>query len=136
MIGGAYGIVVANKTDLCSETPPQVPSITYGEAVSTLPETEAVPSTSTSTTNAPEVSVSGGKTLVPRAVSSNEGAIFAKEHGLLYVETSAKEGWGVVDAFEWTAREVLKRHNEEDLSRKVGYCSGLGRKLICRRRQG
>lgn len=49
-----------------------------------------------------------------------DGALFAKQHGLLYVETSAKEGWGVVDAFEWTAREVLKRVGRRELeSRKV-----------------
>jgi hypothetical protein len=35
--------------------------------------------------------------------------MFAKQHGLLYVETSAKEGWGVEDAFEKSAREVLER---------------------------
>lgn len=35
--------------------------------------------------------------------------MFAKQHGLLYVETSAKEGWGVEEAFEKSAREVLER---------------------------
>lgn len=53
--------------------------------------------------------------------------MFAKENGLLYVETSAKEGWGIVDAFERTAKEALKRHNEEELSRrKVSLCAMCG----------
>lgn len=44
--------------------------------------------------------------------------MFAKEHGLLYVETSAKEGWHVVDAFEWTAREVLATVSRTELDRR------------------
>jgi Ras-related protein Rab-2A/Rab family protein len=53
-------------------------------------------------------------------VTTLDGALFAKQHGLLYVETSAKEGWGVVEAFEWTAREVLERVGRRELeSRKV-----------------
>ena len=59
----------------------------------------------------------GSTGLRPRAVTTNEGALYAKQNGLLYIETSAKEGWGVVDAFEWTARQVLQRHNEEELTR-------------------
>jgi hypothetical protein len=51
-------------------------------------------------------------------VSILEGALFAKQHGLLYVETSAKEGWGVVDAFEWTAREVLDRVSKAEMERR------------------
>lgn len=82
--------MVANKTDLCSRIPTVVPSIEYGEAVHTSP--------------APDDSG-----LKPRAISPQEGAMFAKQHGLLYVETSAKEGWGVEDAFEKSAREVLER---------------------------
>lgn len=110
----ADGTVVGNKTDLCSETPPEIPSIAYGQAVSSESESQQ-----SATDDSTAAQVPGKTGLVPRAVSSNEGAMFAKEHGLLYVETSAKEGWGVVDAFEWTAREVLKRHNEEELSRRT-----------------
>ena len=51
-------------------------------------------------------------------VSSSEGAAFAKQNGLLYIETSAKEGWGVVDAFERSAREVLRRLNESELRKR------------------
>ena len=36
----------------------------------------------------------------------------------MYVETSAKEGWNVVDAFERTARQILQRYNEEELDRR------------------
>lgn len=56
--------------------------------------------------------------LKPRAVTANEGAMFAKEHGLLYVETSAKEGWHVVDAFEWTAREILNTVSRTELDKR------------------
>lgn len=52
--------------------------------------------------------------------------LFAKSNNLLYVETSAKEGWNVENAFEWTAREILKRVTEEELGRKKG---GKGVKL-------
>jgi len=65
----------------------------------------------------PTPTASGTK-LQPRAISAKEGATFAKENGLLYVETSAKEGWGVVDAFERTAKEALRRHNEDELARR------------------
>jgi Ras-related protein Rab-2A/Rab family protein len=58
------------------------------------------------------------KKLVPRAVSTLEGALFAKQHNLLYVETSAKEGWGVVDAFEWTARQILERVERGEFERR------------------
>jgi Ras-related protein Rab-2A/Rab family protein len=51
-------------------------------------------------------------------VSTLEGALFAKQHNLLYVETSAKEGWGVVDAFEWTARQILERVERGEFERK------------------
>jgi hypothetical protein len=34
------------------------------------------------------------------------------------VETSAKEGWHVVDAFEWTAREVLATVSRTELERR------------------
>ena len=108
--------VVANKVDLCSASPPELPSIAFGQAVST-DLSESAPS--------PSPASPSDRQLQPRAVSANEGALYAKEHGLLYVETSAKEGWGVVDAFEWTAREALRRHNEDELQRrKVGLSSG------------
>lgn len=51
-------------------------------------------------------------------MSTLEGALFAKQHNLLYVETSAKKGWGVVDAFEWTARQILERVERGEFERK------------------
>lgn len=96
--------VVANKTDLCSDSPPPLPDIEYGQPVHTPPTSDSSPETSSH--------------LKPRAVTAAEGAMFAKEHGLLYVETSAKEGWHVVDAFEWTAREVLATISQADLDRR------------------
>jgi hypothetical protein len=111
--------VVANKTDLCSETPPPLPDISYGQAVPPPPEPES-PSPRRSTE-----SNTDGPNLRPRAVTALEGALFAKQHGLLYVETSAKEGWHVVDAFEWTAREVLATVSRTELDkRKVSLIHG------------
>ncbi|GFZ46616.1 GTP-binding protein YPT32/YPT11 [Saitozyma sp. JCM 24511] len=74
--------------------------------------------------------------LRPRAVTTLDGALFAKQHGLLYVETSAKEGWGVVDAFEWTAREVLERVGRRELeSRKVSRGVDAGAHVTVRLRR-
>nr|XP_031858165.1 uncharacterized protein CI109_006407 [Kwoniella shandongensis]KAA5525237.1 hypothetical protein CI109_006407 [Kwoniella shandongensis] len=113
-------ILVANKTDLCSPTPPSLPpQISYGQAVSSLSDDDPPSSSPPTTTEGTSTSTStSGQTFKPRAVTTIEGALFAKEHGLLYVETSAKEGWGVVDAFEWTAREVLDRVGKAELERK------------------
>ena len=97
--------MVANKTDLCATEPTPLPQIQFAQAV---PAEPAPPSTSEA----------GGKPLRPRAVSTLEGALFAKDHGLLYVETSAKEGWGVVDAFEWTARQILERVERGEFERR------------------
>lgn len=103
--------VVANKTDLCSSTPPSLPTASYGQAI---PPPSPTPSSSPQSN------------FRPRAVTSQEGMLFAKSNNLLYVETSAKEGWNVENAFEWTAREILKRVTEEELERKKG---GNGVKL-------
>ncbi|KGB80245.1 rab family protein [Cryptococcus deuterogattii 99/473] len=105
-------ILVANKTDLCSPTPPSLPTASYGQAI---PPPSPTTPTSSSQSN-----------FKPRAVTSQEGMLFAKSNNLLYVETSAKEGWNVENAFEWTAREILKRVTEEELARKKG---GKGVKL-------
>lgn len=105
-------VVVANKTDLCSDTPPPLPDIAFGQAVPPSAEQDDTPSP----TQSPRASTD--TSLRPRAVTPLEGALFAKQHGLLYVETSAKEGWHVVDAFEWTAREVLATVSRTELERR------------------
>ncbi|WOO79747.1 Ras-related protein RABB1b [Vanrija pseudolonga] len=103
-------ILVANKTDLCSAEPTAVPQIQYGVAIPHAVDDDAPAAT-------PEAIAAAAK-LRPRAVSTIEGALFAKEHNLLYVETSAKEGWGVVDAFEWTARQILERVERGEFERR------------------
>ncbi|WWC87037.1 uncharacterized protein L201_001922 [Kwoniella dendrophila CBS 6074] len=116
-------ILVANKLDLCSSTPETIPSIQYGHPFP-APETplDTSFSRSPSPTPAPEsahqANLSQSKDYKPRQVTQMEGALFAKQHGLLYVETSAKEGWGVTDAFEWTAREVLDKVKKGEMERK------------------
>jgi len=111
-MGRADLIVVANKTDLCSDTPPPLPDIAFGQAVPPSAEQDDTPSPPQSPRASTDTS------LRPRAVAPLEGALFAKQHGLLYVETSAKEGWHVVDAFEWTAREVLATVSRTELERR------------------
>lgn len=44
-----------------------------------------------------------------RAVSTEEGEQFAKEHGLIFLETSARTAHNVEEAFINTAREIYKK---------------------------
>jgi hypothetical protein len=99
--------VVANKVDLVSSEP-------TASNLSTAPSERQDPSINSPSTSSPTLEPH----LQPRAISYQAGQTFAKEHNLMYVETSAKEGWGVVEAFEKTAREVLKRHGKEELARR------------------
>lgn len=105
---------------MCSTTPTALPQIQFGEAVSPSDvDPEDAPATPSAASDADAGDSSTNSGLLPRAVSTLEGAFFAKQHGLLYVETSAKEGWGVVDAFEWTARQMLERIEQGAVDRKA-----------------
>lgn len=44
-----------------------------------------------------------------RAVSTEEGEQFAKEHGLVFLETSAKTAHNVEEAFINTARKIYEK---------------------------
>ncbi|WVR04522.1 hypothetical protein IAU60_001526 [Kwoniella sp. DSM 27419] len=112
-------ILVANKIDLCTLAPEALPLIQFGQPVAKPSESLPIdlPTTETAGQNAVPADIQA-QGLRQRAVSTNEGALFAKQHGLLYVETSAKEGWGVEDAFEWTAREVLEKVKKGEVERK------------------
>lgn len=66
-----------------------------------------------------------------RAVSYEEGERFAKEHGLVFLETSAKTALNVEDAFINTARKIYEKVQEgvvdvsnESYGIKVGYGAG------------
>ena len=67
-----------------------------------------------------------------RAVSTEEGEMFARENGLLFVEASAKTADHVEDAFIATAREVVKNIDagldvkDESNGVKLGYVAGGG----------
>ena len=68
-----------------------------------------------------------------RAVSTEEGAAFAREHGLVFLEASAKTAHNVEDAFIGTARAIYSKiaSGEFDVSNesygiKVGYGAGGG----------
>lgn len=66
-----------------------------------------------------------------RAVSTEEGEQFAKEHGLVFLETSAKTAHNVEDAFINTARKIYEKIDtgvfdvsNESYGIKVGYGGG------------
>ncbi len=66
-----------------------------------------------------------------RAVSTEEGEQFAKEHGLVFLETSAKTALNVEEAFINTARQIYEKIGQgvfdvsnESYGIKVGYGAG------------
>eukprot|EP00191_Tetraselmis_sp_GSL018_P013822 CAMPEP_0177582398 /NCGR_PEP_ID=MMETSP0419_2-20121207/2716_1 /TAXON_ID=582737 /ORGANISM="Tetraselmis sp., Strain GSL018" /LENGTH=108 /DNA_ID=CAMNT_0019071617 /DNA_START=648 /DNA_END=971 /DNA_ORIENTATION=- len=66
-----------------------------------------------------------------RAVSTEEGEAFAKEHGLVFLETSAKTAHNVEEAFINTARKIYEKIEQgvfdvsnESYGIKVGYGAG------------
>jgi len=66
-----------------------------------------------------------------RAVSTEEGEQFAKEHGLVFLETSAKTAHNVEEAFINTARKIYEKIetgvfdvSNESYGIKVGYGAG------------
>jgi GTPase SAR1 family protein len=58
-----------------------------------------------------------------RAVSTEEGEQFAKEHGLIFLETSARTAHNVEEAFINTAREIYKKIQDGvfDVSNEVSW---------------
>ena len=67
-----------------------------------------------------------------RAVSKEEGEAFAREHGLVFLETSAKTSDNVEEAFINTARHICEKIDggldvsNETYGIKVGYGAGGG----------
>ena len=66
-----------------------------------------------------------------RAVSTEEGEQFAREHGLIFLETSAKTAFNVEEAFINTARAIYDKVqagtldvSNESFGIKVGYGAG------------
>jgi len=64
-----------------------------------------------------------------RRVTREEGEEFAKKHGLLFMETSAKEDKGITEAFEETAKEVIKKVEAGEIDVDSGN-SGVKRGVL------
>jgi hypothetical protein len=60
-----------------------------------------------------------------REVPREEGEAFAKEHGLLFVETSAKEAINVQEAFVNTAHAIYAKVGSERFARARNYTPPL-----------
>jgi small GTP-binding protein len=58
----------------------------------------------------------GNKIDLKRVVLKEKGETFAKQHGFLYIETSAKLGENVEAAFQRLALEIYKRMFEDELN--------------------
>lgn len=60
-----------------------------------------------------------------REVKREEGEAFAREHGLVFMETSAKTSANVEEAFIDTAKEIYRKIQEGvfDINNEVSYHS-------------
>jgi len=68
-----------------------------------------------------------------RRVSEREGRVFARNNGLAFIETSAKDATGVDDAFTRTLEEICKTQGNKQLTRthsKQGYAPKMGGQKI------
>ena len=70
-----------------------------------------------------------------RDVKREEGEAFAREHGLIFMETSAKTAANVEEAFINTAREIYDKIQEGvfDINNEVSRDETLSWKPFCRR---
>ena len=53
-----------------------------------------------------------------RKISKEEANKYAEEHNLPYIETSAKEGFGVEELFDMTIKHFLGRCDSQDNNEK------------------
>lgn len=62
--------------------------------------------------------------LYSRKVSYEEGSKFAKEHGLIFLEVSAKTAYQVEDAFRKNAENLLEKIEKGviDIKKDVSKC--------------
>jgi hypothetical protein len=112
---------VANKTDLCDDEA----SDDSDEVLPAADQLEANVEDAEEDGTSPDSTPPRRSPTSTRQVSRSEAVALAKAEGLLYVETSAKDGTGVEEAFSRTAREVLHRmHGDEGkkTSKQVGSC--------------
>jgi small GTP-binding protein len=67
-----------------------------------------------------------------RRVNEREALVFARNNGLAFIETSAKDATGVDEAFTRILEEICKTQGKKQLTRtfsKQGYAPKAGRKL-------
>lgn len=84
-------ILVGNKVDLCQD------------------ESELESNSNAERTSSTRVHNESNAAKHKRQVSVEEAELFAKEEGLLFVESSAKSGLNVERAFEQAARDILDK---------------------------
>ena len=62
-----------------------------------------------------------------RDVKKEEGEAFAREHGLIFMETSAKTAANVEEAFINTAKEIYQKIQDGvfDINNEVQFCSSF-----------
>lgn len=103
--------LVGNKIDLLSSEAPASNDNDEDEdddAATTTPEGEDSASTQQAASQSPSSSL--------RAVPKEEAQAYADESGLLFFETSAKTGQGVVEVFT----EIAKKINPQDIQQRAG----------------
>lgn len=71
----------------------------------------------------------GDMAATKRSIQTSEAEAFASENGLVYIETSAKTGDGVDEAFLNTATRILEKQQNGGLARSTTMIGDVSFKL-------
>jgi len=99
-------ILVANKVDLVEDEDTRVADSV--RASLDIPSADG-DATGTPRRSIEQASTIGRRSRKKREVSKEEGEKWAQEHGVLFIEASAKSGLNVEAAFDQAARDILKK---------------------------